>query len=191
MYLYSCLSKLACSCICSVLHYMSSVTCLAVPYFFTSSHKRHDFQKKIIAHHMCFYFSLQLLSETFLFLRIIHWDCIINVHRSSHEVPVVLVRCSWHLNFLHRFSKNTEISNFMNIGPVGPTFCAFRPNRQTDRHGWTDGWTDRQTDCLTDMMKLIDTVCNFADVHKRGKVWLWTAHRYTIIHSFIHSISII
>jgi len=59
----------------------------------------------------------------------------------------------------------------MNIGPVGPTlFHVDRPKRQTD------GWTDSQTDWLTDMMKLIDTFCNFGDVHKRGKVWVWTAH---------------
>jgi hypothetical protein len=150
MYLYSCRSKLGCNCICSVLHYMSSVSFLTVPYFFALSHKQQDFQKKIIAHCICFYFSLQLLSETFLVLRRIHWDIIINVRRSSHEVPVVLVRCSWYLNFLDTFSKNTEISNFVNIGPVGPTlFHVDRPNRQMD--GLMDGQTDRQTDRLTDL----------------------------------------
>jgi hypothetical protein len=39
-----------------------------------------------------FWFSLQLLSETFLILRRIKRDDTINVHRSSCEVPVSLVR---------------------------------------------------------------------------------------------------
>ena len=37
-------------------------------------------------------FSLQLLSETFLILRRIQKDIIINVHRFSCRVPAILVR---------------------------------------------------------------------------------------------------
>jgi hypothetical protein len=40
-----------------------------------------------------FLFPLQLLSETFLVLRRIHWDIIITVRRSLCEVLVVLVKC--------------------------------------------------------------------------------------------------
>ena len=39
-----------------------------------------------------FWFSLQLLSETFLILIRIHRDIIINVHLSSCKVSVILVR---------------------------------------------------------------------------------------------------
>ena len=41
---------------------------------------------------MLFLFSLQLLSETFLIIRIIERNVVIGVHRSSGRVPVVLVR---------------------------------------------------------------------------------------------------
>jgi hypothetical protein len=70
----------------------SSVARLAVPYFSTLSHKRHNFRKRVVEHKMCILFSLQLLSETFLILRRIERD-IINVHTSSCEagLPIILV----------------------------------------------------------------------------------------------------
>ena len=71
----------------------SGVASLAPIYFSTLSHKWHDFTKTVTEHKKCvFRVSLQLLSETFLFLRGIHRDIIIRVHRSSREVPLILVR---------------------------------------------------------------------------------------------------
>jgi hypothetical protein len=66
---------------------LSSVACLAVPYFSTLSHIRHDFREiKFIEHKMC------VSSETLFILRRIQLDIIINVHRFSREVPVIVVR---------------------------------------------------------------------------------------------------
>ena len=69
---------------------LSSTACPALPYFSTLSHKRHDFRGKnsYWTKTCVFWFSLQLLSETFLILRRTESDIIINVNRSSCKVPV-------------------------------------------------------------------------------------------------------
>jgi hypothetical protein len=64
------------------------VACLAVPWFSTVSHKRYNFRKKVIEPKMC----VLILSEIFLNLIKLQRDIIINLHRSSHKVPVILDR---------------------------------------------------------------------------------------------------
>jgi hypothetical protein len=55
------------------------------------------------------WFSLQLLSETFLTLSRTERDININALVSSCKVPVILVRFSWNFHFLYRFLKNSQI----------------------------------------------------------------------------------
>jgi len=57
------------------------------------------------------------------------------------------------LNVLHRFRKNTQISNYIKIWPV----------RAKMFHA--DGLTGRKTD----MMKLTDGFCNFAKMPQKMK----------------------
>jgi len=70
-----------------------SVTCLALPYFF--SHYLINgmiFGGKKLSNVKCvFWCSLQFLSGTFLILRRNERDKIVNVHRFSCKVPVILV----------------------------------------------------------------------------------------------------
>jgi len=69
-----------------------SVAHLAVPVFQNYLTKSMFFRKKKLLNikHV-FGLSLQLLSQTCLILRRIKYGIIINVHRSSHQVPLILV----------------------------------------------------------------------------------------------------
>jgi hypothetical protein len=50
------------------------------------------FEKNLLNVKCVFIFSLQLLSETFLILRIIQRDIVINIDRYSRKVPVILIK---------------------------------------------------------------------------------------------------
>jgi hypothetical protein len=78
-----------------------------------------------------FWFSLQLLSKTFLILRRIQRVIITNVHRYSCKVPVILVRFYWNVYFIDKFSRNIQISNFMKIRSVRAEF-PMRTDRQDE-----------------------------------------------------------
>jgi hypothetical protein len=66
---------------------LSSVAFLVPQYFSTLSHKWHNFRKKIIEHKYLLWFSLHLLSETFLILRRTERDIIKNIYWSSCKIP--------------------------------------------------------------------------------------------------------
>jgi hypothetical protein len=104
--------------------------------FFILFHKRHDYRNKILLNIKCnfFIFSTNFVSEKFIILRRIEREIIKNVHWSLCEVLVILVRFQLNFYFLGRFSKNTQISNFMKILPVGTKLL--RAYRRTD--GQTD-----------------------------------------------------
>jgi hypothetical protein len=114
---------------------LSSVACLAVPYFSTLSHKGHNLRKKILNIKWVFCFSLQMLSETFLFLIRIKSDIILKVHWYSSQVPLFLSYIHETWIFPTYCWKILKIWNFMEIRQVGAELF------QTDRQ--TEGQTDR------------------------------------------------
>jgi len=70
------------------------------------------------------------LSVTLFIRRRIERDLITNVYWFICKVPVTLVRFLWNLDFISRFSKNTQIPNFIKMSAVKPS-CSMRTDRQT------------------------------------------------------------
>ena len=68
--------------------------------------------KKLLHIKCVFWFCLQLVSQTFPVLRIIQGDILINVHRYSCNVRVILVRFQPNMHFLARFSRNYSNTKF-------------------------------------------------------------------------------
>ena len=90
------------------------------------------FLGRIIEYKMCVLSSSTNLSETFLILRRIQLDIIMNVRRSSCEVPVILERFQWNLNFVDRYSTKFRYQISLKSIPLEPN-CSIR----TDGHGET------------------------------------------------------
>jgi hypothetical protein len=101
------------------LYVLPSVACLDLPYFPTYLLNGTNFGKTLLNTKCVFIFCVQPFSETFLILRRIQRNIIINVHRSSCKVTAILVAFSSDLNFLDRVSKNIQKSNFMKTHPLG------------------------------------------------------------------------
>jgi hypothetical protein len=86
----------------------------------TLSHNRQHFWKEshlkyVVKCGLCLY--LQLLSGKFFLLKGIHLLIIVDIHSSKCEVIVAFVKFLSNLNFLDRFSKNPQISNFAKKKP--------------------------------------------------------------------------
>jgi hypothetical protein len=87
---------------------------------------------RIICYKMFLIF-LQRLCEIVLILRIIKWDNVITEHRSSCQVPVILVRFERNLYFTGRFSKNSRKSISHKSVHWQPIY-SMSAYSQTDRH---------------------------------------------------------
>jgi len=104
--------------------------------------------KKNTEHKSVFWFSVQLLSETFLILRRIKRKVIKKIYIVLHvKYALFLSDFNETWNFLNRFSKNTETRKPMKIRPVGAELLH----------------ADRQTDGPTDITNLIVDFRNFAN----------------------------
>ena len=89
--------------------------------FFTLFHKRYDFRKSSIEHKTCVRIFFTILSETFLILRRIQQDIIINVRKSSCKVGIYSCQILWDKNFIKK--KIGKLSNAkFNENPLLPAF---------------------------------------------------------------------
>jgi hypothetical protein len=120
------------------------------------------FEKILIEHKIVFKFSLKYFSETFFILWKIEQDVIKNVYWSLMQSTRYYCSIWTKLGFFDRFSKNTQIKNFMKICLVGAEL--FHANNRTDER--MEGQTDRQTD----MTKLIFSLGNSANTSKNHSI---------------------
>ena len=116
---------------CAVLYYLWPVWLHL--FFHIISSKARFSGKKVIEHKMCALIFSIILSENVHILRRIQRD-IINVHRSSCKVPVILVLFQWKLNFLDSIKKKPQISTFIKIWPVRAEW--FHADKRTDGQTW-------------------------------------------------------
>ena len=92
------------------------------------------FKKKLLNINSVFWFSVLYLSESSLILRRNPRDTVINVHRSSCKVPVILGIFQWNLNFLNIFSKKYSSVKFHeNLPCWSRVFTCRMTNGQTLR----------------------------------------------------------
>jgi len=99
---------------------------------FPHSHKRQEIRgKKKVTENKIVCRSSLIFPETFLILRRTKRDTMKNVYRSSFKVRFILTRFELNLNFLYRFSKNIQMSNFIKIRPMGTEL--FHADKHTRR----------------------------------------------------------
>ena len=89
------------------------------------------FGKMLLDIKCVFWFSLQLLSETYLILRRTERDILINVYKPSCKISFIILRFEWDLNFLDRFSKNTKNQISWKSVQWAPN-CPTRTDQQLD-----------------------------------------------------------
>ena len=85
---------------------------------------------------MCLVFSTTCICN--IITRRIKRGVIINVHRYSCELPVILVRFKCNFNFPDRFSKSTCISNLMKSVQWEQS-CSMRTDEQAERNDEANG----------------------------------------------------
>jgi hypothetical protein len=91
------------------------------------------FGKTLLNIKCVFWFSLQILSKSFLILRIIQWDVIIHVHRSSCKVPVIrqiLMKLEFSRQIFEKYSNNHISWKSIQWEPS----CTMRAEGQMGRH---------------------------------------------------------
>ena len=139
------------ACLYSCLHYPACKThpfCNGATILF-HIHKGHDFQKKLLNTGCVLWFALQLFVWTFLVLRRVQQDIIINVNTSFKQSTCHFCQILIKFQFSQQiFKKSSDIKYTENLS------------------SGSQGVPCRHIDGQTDMIKLIVAFCNFVNVPK-------------------------
>ena len=113
-------------------HIVTFMARLAPPYLSTISHNRCDFrgEKKVAEHKICVLILFTNLSKTFLILRIIWRDIVINVKSLHVKYPLFLSALKETGIFSADFRKKAQMSSSNKIHTVGAELL--RADRRTD-----------------------------------------------------------
>ena len=115
-----------------------------------------------IKHKMCsLIFSADYVRKILILIRT-ERVTLMYLYWSSCKVSVILVIFKWNLNFFYIFSKNTEISNLLNIFPVGSGLFHADGQRRTDK----------QVGRQADMTERIIVFRNFANATNKHDSYL-------------------
>ena len=128
------------------------------PFFHIISQTARFSGKKVIEHKMCVLIFCTAFVRNTSHSKKTERDMIMNVEWSSCRVPVIFVQFKWNLIFLYGFSKNTERSNFMKIGPVVVDQTLWRRNKSRSSTGI------RNPDCLA--RRLVTTDYSTSDLRR-------------------------
>ena len=119
-------------------------------------HKRHDFRKEKSYWTQNIRFDFLYNLVTFLTLRRTERDVIKNVNWSSCEVKLFLSDFK-ETNFLDRFSKNSEILNFMRIRPVGAELLQTDGRIDDNTNSRFSQFCERSQKRCQNLIKMINT----------------------------------
>jgi hypothetical protein len=97
---------------------------------YTALFSKRKKEKKVIGHKMCVLTVYTILSEVFFILRRTEQNMIKNAYWPSCKIQLLLSYCNWSRIFPTAFRKNTYISNFIKIRPVGAE--SFHADGRTD-----------------------------------------------------------
>ena len=99
-------------------------------------------KEKVIVKKMCFDFLYKVCLKHFsLKGDMSHKLPQMYISLPSCKVLIIVVTCQWHINFLNRFSKNSQIQNSMKIPLVAAML--FHANGRTLTHRQTNGRYER------------------------------------------------
>jgi hypothetical protein len=143
-------------------------------------------KQSVTEHKICVLIFSTNLSKTFLILRRIQRDIIINVYSYLRKVPIILIKFQSKMKFSQQiFEKQTNIKFNENPSSGSQVVACGQTDRQTDRQ--TDIQTDRQTDRLKrNNSRRFKRPTRSTYVHICVYIYTYIHTTYILTHTYIY-----